>query len=539
VWLKLTILCACTAVWELYTGEKLFHESISIGQVFYMIAYEGWRPQVPPGCPSGYVRLMTACWATDPEQRPSACDVLDYLNQLYAAEKQQVQQGRQEQDLAQLRSLQQQQQGVRVSTEAAAAGAITTAVPLAVPNADAQNIPTVNKQQQQPQQGTSFGAKGEQVDLLSEGTIAGDGGVNTTASGWVNTSTEDDSSVMTSWEGEQAGKAGGMHGVGGWNVARGGGPGVAKLEDRGGADLVQNSVTGGPAATAEERAGDLGAQAAVAAVARREAAASAAALDHAQAKLVPGSPLVQEHTAPAACGLTSSEAASSRQIDRDLSTSSTVSTGTLPRTMASGSAGAPIGAMTTVSTGSLPPTVASLTSSNRNSSTSTAAEGSSAMSKEVSRVCSTSGDVGLVSDQSRVWASSTAGRGSMPLGSMPEGSQSLEDVPQALPGAAREPLLSPFADPAAHAGGAGGVKAALRGGSDESQGMQQGRTGEGHGRTGEGPERPGEVVAQGNASDAAAGAITPVEGGGVRSPLTAFSPFAAMADRAGSLFAPL
>jgi hypothetical protein len=76
------------AVWELYTSERIFDESVSIGQVYYMIAYEGWRPPIPEGCPAGYIQLMTACWAADPDQRPSAGEVADQLNELYAAEKQ-------------------------------------------------------------------------------------------------------------------------------------------------------------------------------------------------------------------------------------------------------------------------------------------------------------------------------------------------------------------------------------------------------------------------------------------------------------------
>jgi hypothetical protein len=80
--------CLAAAVWELYTGERLFDEHISIGQVYYMIAYEGWRPPIPEGCPPGYIQLMTACWAADPDQRPRASEVAAQLNKLYAAEKQ-------------------------------------------------------------------------------------------------------------------------------------------------------------------------------------------------------------------------------------------------------------------------------------------------------------------------------------------------------------------------------------------------------------------------------------------------------------------
>ena len=88
------MLAGVPAVWELYTGETLFDEHISIGQVFYMIAYEGWRPLIPEGCPAGYAQLMAACWAHDPEQRPSAGEVLGQLQQLFIAEKPLLLQGR-------------------------------------------------------------------------------------------------------------------------------------------------------------------------------------------------------------------------------------------------------------------------------------------------------------------------------------------------------------------------------------------------------------------------------------------------------------
>ena len=86
-------------------GQRLFDESISIGQVFYMIAYEGWRPPIPEGCPSDFAQLMTDCWAEDPEQRPPASEVLARLNKMYAVEKQHLIQERQEHEAAQQQML--------------------------------------------------------------------------------------------------------------------------------------------------------------------------------------------------------------------------------------------------------------------------------------------------------------------------------------------------------------------------------------------------------------------------------------------------
>ena len=63
-------------------------EGLSIGQMFYMIAYQDWRPEVPPDCPPGYVELMTSCWHEDPEQRPTAQQLLKRLQKLQGQARQ-------------------------------------------------------------------------------------------------------------------------------------------------------------------------------------------------------------------------------------------------------------------------------------------------------------------------------------------------------------------------------------------------------------------------------------------------------------------
>lgn len=75
------------AVWELYTSTRVFEEGLSIGQIFYMIAYQNWRPPIPPGCPPGYAALMSACWHPNPDQRPTVQQLLRSLQSLYMAEK--------------------------------------------------------------------------------------------------------------------------------------------------------------------------------------------------------------------------------------------------------------------------------------------------------------------------------------------------------------------------------------------------------------------------------------------------------------------
>ncbi|WIA31940.1 hypothetical protein OEZ86_002799 [Tetradesmus obliquus] len=77
-------------MWELITSQRVFEEGLSIGQIFYMIAYQNWRPTVPANCPPGYAELMTACWHQDPEQRPTVPVLLRSLQKLYVAEKQRL-----------------------------------------------------------------------------------------------------------------------------------------------------------------------------------------------------------------------------------------------------------------------------------------------------------------------------------------------------------------------------------------------------------------------------------------------------------------
>jgi hypothetical protein len=76
-----------TAVWELLTSTRVFDEGVSIGQMFYMIAYQGWRPAIPANCPHGYAELMMDCWAEEPDQRPTALQLLRRLQKLYTQQK--------------------------------------------------------------------------------------------------------------------------------------------------------------------------------------------------------------------------------------------------------------------------------------------------------------------------------------------------------------------------------------------------------------------------------------------------------------------
>lgn len=63
-------------------------EGTSVGQMFYAIAYQNWRPEIPAGCPQGYAELMAVCWHDDPEQRPTANQLLRRLQVLQGQARQ-------------------------------------------------------------------------------------------------------------------------------------------------------------------------------------------------------------------------------------------------------------------------------------------------------------------------------------------------------------------------------------------------------------------------------------------------------------------
>ncbi|CAI5949116.1 unnamed protein product [Closterium sp. NIES-64] len=62
-------------LWELLTA-RLPYESYSPLQAAVAVALNGLRPAIPAGCPEGLRRLIEACWARDPAERPDSEDVV-------------------------------------------------------------------------------------------------------------------------------------------------------------------------------------------------------------------------------------------------------------------------------------------------------------------------------------------------------------------------------------------------------------------------------------------------------------------------------
>ena len=62
----------------MYTGSSLF-KGLTVGQVFFMVVYEAYRPAIPEDCPEAFVSLMTSCWSADPADRYSICQCQSLL----------------------------------------------------------------------------------------------------------------------------------------------------------------------------------------------------------------------------------------------------------------------------------------------------------------------------------------------------------------------------------------------------------------------------------------------------------------------------
>ncbi|CAI5462990.1 unnamed protein product [Closterium sp. Yama58-4] len=69
-------------LWELLTA-RLPYESYSPLQAAVAVALNGLRPAIPAGCPEGLRRLIEACWARDPAERPDSEDVVRVVRGLW------------------------------------------------------------------------------------------------------------------------------------------------------------------------------------------------------------------------------------------------------------------------------------------------------------------------------------------------------------------------------------------------------------------------------------------------------------------------
>ncbi|KAH6939139.1 hypothetical protein HPB50_016111 [Hyalomma asiaticum] len=66
-------------LWELLTHEVPF-KGIEGFQVAWAVVEKEERLTIPSTCPAAFANLMTACWKTDPKERPSFSTILQHLN---------------------------------------------------------------------------------------------------------------------------------------------------------------------------------------------------------------------------------------------------------------------------------------------------------------------------------------------------------------------------------------------------------------------------------------------------------------------------
>ncbi|OHT15048.1 hypothetical protein TRFO_14571 [Tritrichomonas foetus] len=66
-------------LWELLTGESPYND-VPITKLLYLVVQEKLRPTIPPDTPPDMAQLITACWSTDPKQRPSFSQIINLFN---------------------------------------------------------------------------------------------------------------------------------------------------------------------------------------------------------------------------------------------------------------------------------------------------------------------------------------------------------------------------------------------------------------------------------------------------------------------------
>jgi hypothetical protein len=68
-------------IWMIYTKERPYHDSSCTSNWALLAAIiKGLRPTIPPDMPPRLVALMVACWAEEPEERPTFSEVISRLD---------------------------------------------------------------------------------------------------------------------------------------------------------------------------------------------------------------------------------------------------------------------------------------------------------------------------------------------------------------------------------------------------------------------------------------------------------------------------
>src|SRR5438128_2354707 len=67
-------------MWEHTTGKKPFHDRPH-NHILILDILKGERPQITDDTPEFYARLMKKCWDSNPENRPTAREIHEYLRE--------------------------------------------------------------------------------------------------------------------------------------------------------------------------------------------------------------------------------------------------------------------------------------------------------------------------------------------------------------------------------------------------------------------------------------------------------------------------
>ena len=69
-------------MWEFTTGKKPFHDRPH-DEYLMLDILKGERPQITDDTPEFYTELMKKCWDHNPENRPTAEEIFDYIYKYY------------------------------------------------------------------------------------------------------------------------------------------------------------------------------------------------------------------------------------------------------------------------------------------------------------------------------------------------------------------------------------------------------------------------------------------------------------------------
>lgn len=67
-------------LWELVTGNVPFQNMTAV-QAAFAVVNRGVRPDIPSDCPAALIAIMTSCWDSNPDLRPSFSEVVQLLEE--------------------------------------------------------------------------------------------------------------------------------------------------------------------------------------------------------------------------------------------------------------------------------------------------------------------------------------------------------------------------------------------------------------------------------------------------------------------------